>query len=89
MRARVITYKWEHYFCIFLSRVFDKDCDGFLTHKELRTVMGNLGEKLTEEEVDEMIRMADTIDQDGKVSYEGNINLYIGLVLQPSDLRMT
>ena len=32
--------------------------------------MANLGERLTDEEVDEMIRMAD-LDGDGKVSYEG------------------
>ena len=37
---------------------------------ELRHVMTNLGEKLTDEEVDEMIREAD-IDGDGQVNYEG------------------
>ena len=37
---------------------------------ELRHVMTNLGEKLTEEEVDEMIQEAD-IDGDGQVNYEG------------------
>jgi EF-hand domain pair len=36
----------------------------------LRHVMTNLGEKLTDEEVDEMIREAD-IDGDGQVNYEG------------------
>lgn len=36
---------------------------------QLRHVMTNLGEKLTDEEVDEMIREAD-IDGDGQVNYD-------------------
>lgn len=36
---------------------------------QLRHVMTNLGEKLTDEEVDEMIREAD-VDGDGQVNYE-------------------
>ena len=46
-------------------RVFDKDGNGFISAAELRHVMTNLGEKLTDEEVDEMIREAD-IDGDGQ-----------------------
>lgn len=53
-------------------RVFDKDGNGFISAAELRHVMTNLGEKLTDEEVDEMIREAD-IDGDGQVNYEGCI----------------
>lgn len=53
-------------------RVFDKDGNGFISAAELRHVMTNLGEKLTDEEVDEMIREAD-IDGDGQVNYEGTI----------------
>ncbi|XP_069466335.1 calmodulin-1-like [Ambystoma mexicanum] len=50
-------------------RVFDKDANGYITAAELRHVMNNLGEKLTDEEVDEMIREAG-IDGDGQVNYE-------------------
>lgn len=53
-------------------RVFDKDGNGFISAAELRHVMTNLGEKLTDEEVDEMIREAD-IDGDGQVNYEGEV----------------
>ncbi|CAF0800415.1 unnamed protein product, partial [Brachionus calyciflorus] len=37
-------------------RVFDKDGNGFISAAELRHVMTNLGEKLNDDEVDEMIR---------------------------------
>ena len=50
--------------------VFDKDGNGYISAAELRHVMTNLGEKLTDEEVDEMIREAD-IDGDGQINYEG------------------
>merc|ERR1711865_641239 len=46
-------------------KVFDRDGNGFISAAELRHVMTNLGEKLTDEEVDEMIREADV---DGQVS---------------------
>jgi len=49
-------------------RVFDKNQDGFISSAELRHVMTNLGEKLSDEEVDDMIKEAD-IDGDGMVNY--------------------
>merc|ERR1711862_89291 len=48
-------------------KVFDKDGNGFISAAELRHVMTNLGEKLTEDEVDEMIKEAD-FDGDGQVN---------------------
>jgi len=50
-------------------RVFDKEANGFIPAAELRHVMTSLGEGLTEEEVDEMIRNADA-DGDGQVKYD-------------------
>lgn len=50
-------------------RVFDKDGNGYISTAELRHVMTNLGEKLTDEEVDEMIKEADC-NNDGQVNYE-------------------
>ena len=50
-------------------KVFDKDGNGFISAAELRHVMTNLGEKLTDEEADEMIREAD-VDGDGQINYE-------------------
>jgi hypothetical protein len=52
-----------------------QDGNGFISAAELRHVMTNLGEKLTDEEVDEMIREAD-IDGDGQVNYEGTSRVY-------------
>jgi calmodulin len=52
-------------------RVFDKNNDGLISSSELRHVMTNLGEKLSEEEVDDMIKEAD-MDGDGMVNYNGN-----------------
>jgi calmodulin len=52
-----------------MFRIFDKDRNGFISAAELRHIMFNLGEELTDEEVDEMIREAD-IDGDGQINYD-------------------
>lgn len=41
------------------------------SHSELRMVMTSLGEKLTEDEVSEMMREAD-LNGDGYINFEGN-----------------
>jgi len=50
-------------------RIFDRDGNGFISSEEFHHVMVNMGEKMTDEEVDEMIREAD-MDGDGQIDYE-------------------
>lgn len=51
-------------------KMFDRDGNGYIDADELRLCMMNLGEKLTLEEVEEMIREVD-VDYDGRMNYEG------------------
>ena len=53
-----------------LSRVFDKEGNGTISAAELRHVMTNLGEKLSEEQVSDMLSTAET-DEHGDINYKG------------------
>ena len=53
-------------------RVFDKNGDGFISAEELRIVMTSLGERLTDKEVDDMLKEADS-NNDGKIDYSGEL----------------
>ena len=55
-------------------KMFDRDGNGYIDADELRLCMMNLGEKLTQEEVEEMIREVD-VDFDGRMDYEGKEQL--------------
>ncbi|KAJ7604652.1 calmodulin [Roridomyces roridus] len=57
-------------------KVFDKDGNGYISAAELRHVMTNLGEKLSDNEVDEMIREAD-VDGDGQINYEEFVKMML------------
>lgn len=50
-------------------KVFDRDGGGFISATEVRHVLRNLGENLSEPEIDEIIREAD-VDGDGRILYE-------------------
>nr|XP_004662458.1 calmodulin-like protein 5 [Jaculus jaculus] len=50
-------------------QAFDTNGDGHITVDELKQAMAQIGEQLSQEELDTMIREAD-VDKDGKVNYE-------------------
>ena len=52
-----------------IFNVFDKNKDGFISASEIQCVMTSLGETLTEDEVNEMVKEADR-DLDSHISFE-------------------
>ena len=65
MNASQVLISWELYTAILINWwiLFSTD--------ELRFVMKNIDDKMTEEEVEELLREADH-DGDGKINYDGN-----------------
>ena len=49
-------------------RVFDQDGNGYISAAELQSVMASLGEKLTPQQVQDMISECDT-NGDGQIDY--------------------
>ncbi|XP_068149275.1 calcium-binding protein E63-1 isoform X4 [Drosophila tropicalis] len=50
-------------------RVFDRDGNGFITRDELQTAMEMIGEPLNEQQLEQLLAIAD-LDQDGRINYE-------------------
>ncbi len=55
-------------------QVFDRDGNGFISREEMRAVMMNIGEQITDEECTEFITEAD-VDGDGRINYEEFYNM--------------
>jgi calmodulin len=58
-------------------KVFDRDGTGLIPVGALRHVLTSLGERLTDEELNDMIREAH-VDGDGQVKYEEFVDMMIG-----------
>lgn len=62
-------------------KVFDKNGDGFISLDELKSVMTNLGEKLSQRELDEMMQEADT-DGDKQIDYKEFVMVHRSFIVQ-------
>lgn len=57
-------------------QVFDKDMSGFIGVGQLRYILTNLGEKMSDDEVDELLKAVDT--SSGEINYTGELtSIYI------------
>jgi len=54
-------------------KVFDKNGDGRICAKELWEALISIGEKLSSEDIEELMKKAD-IDKDGYLCYEGKLH---------------
>ncbi|KAI8142390.1 EF-hand protein [Fennellomyces sp. T-0311] len=57
-------------------QVFDKEGDGYISAGELRYVLTNLGEKLSDEEVDELLKEVE-VGKDGRINYVDFVTLVL------------
>ncbi len=56
--------------------MFDQQQNGLISAAELRHVLTELGEKMTDEDIDELIREADS-DNDGIINYEEFVKMML------------
>ena len=57
--------------------MFDREGSGYLEAKELKKVLLNLGEQMSSEEVEDMLKVAN-LDQDGQLNYRRKFLLSYG-----------
>ncbi|XP_003380286.1 calmodulin [Trichinella spiralis] len=58
-------------------KIFDRDGDGYITAEELKNVLNDLGDPVSDEEVLAILTSTDN-DKDGLISFEGN-NIWVFL----------
>eukprot|EP00299_Pterocystis_sp_00344_P004456 c1546_g1_i1.p1 GENE.c1546_g1_i1~~c1546_g1_i1.p1 ORF type:complete len:157 (-),score=35.52 c1546_g1_i1:28-498(-) len=75
--TRLMPLKYTSQEVIEAFRIFDKEGNGYVSMNELRHVITSLGEKLTNEEVDEMMREA-KVNSQGMLSYVDFVETMMG-----------
>jgi calmodulin len=59
----------------YLIQIFDKHNRGYISASDLRAVLHCLGEDLSEDEIEDMIKEVD-VDGDGRIDFNGTLNTY-------------
>lgn len=72
--GNILSFRLSQHVLICDVLVFDKQDTGKISAEQLREVLTTQGEVMSTDEVDEMIKEADT-DGDGIINYEGNNTL--------------
>jgi Ca2+-binding EF-hand superfamily protein len=62
-------------------RAFDRNADGYITAKEIKKTMKELGEPLTDKQAKDMLKVADA-NRDGKLSQDEFRNLFTYITQQ-------
>src|SRR5690606_26455900 len=57
-------------------KVFDRDNEGVISAEEMAHALGSAGEKLSKEEIDDLIRLAD-VRGDGQINYEEFVKMML------------
>ena len=61
-------------------KIFDRDGNGYIDLRELKTVITRMGEPLSDREAEEIFRVAD-LNGDGKLDYDE----FVSMILQTDD----
>ncbi len=74
-----ISHSQRHYFnpedeIIEACKAFDKDVSGKIAKEELKQAIMKIGEQVTEEEVEDLLKEAN-VDENGKVNYEDFVRM--------------
>ena len=57
-------------------KIFDRDGNGYIDLRELKTVITRMGEPLSDQEADEIFRAAD-LNGDGKLDYDEFVSMIL------------